>query len=368
MRAKVSFLIVITALFCGNQLHAQSATGYLPAIHNAWTYETTSTLGDSLIAQTVRNDSLAAIIPANGRMAYTIISDDTLFYTLAVADDTLFMQLSGIIDESIIDETLFDLELDITQLIPIAIFGQEIDQPWDILDYQETFTLSDSLKSLVPENITVEDDADLDVQIRGYRTAGASVTTGAGEFDAEIFEVRVDLEMTLYANLPFFGRTAIPLELFDEFPITIAIAPDRGIVRQYNDEYDVYARNESLDLEEYLLTIAASTTEMQSFRTNEPTYVAGDRDGLPGRFTLSQNYPNPFNPVTTISYYIPERTYVSLAVYNILGSKIATLVGTEQAAGSYRVAFDASPHPSGVYFYRLQAGSLSETKRMVLSK
>ena len=80
------------------------------------------------------------------------------------------------------------------------------------------------------------------------------------------------------------------------------------------------------------------------------------------------NYPNPFNPSTTIKYKIKELTLVELKVYDILGEEVISLVNEEQPAGSYEVEFNASKLASGVYFYRLQAGSFVQAKKMMLLK
>ena len=89
---------------------------------------------------------------------------------------------------------------------------------------------------------------------------------------------------------------------------------------------------------------------------------------VPLSFTLEQNYPNPFNPTTTIAYALPAASEVSLTVYDVLGRAVATLVDARQPAGRHEVAFDASPLPSGIYVYRLQAGSFSVAKRLVVLK
>ena len=83
---------------------------------------------------------------------------------------------------------------------------------------------------------------------------------------------------------------------------------------------------------------------------------------------LLQNDPNPFNPSTTIKYPIPELSFIILKVFDVLGNEIETLVDEEKTAGSYDVDFDAVTLPSGIYFYRLQAGSYIETKKMILLK
>ncbi len=92
----------------------------------------------------------------------------------------------------------------------------------------------------------------------------------------------------------------------------------------------------------------------------------------PQAFALSQNYPNPFNPSTVISYQLPVNSQVILKVYNILGQEVATLVNGTQEAGAYTVSFNTNEGTlglsSGVYIYRLQAGSFVSTKKLVLMK
>ena len=85
-------------------------------------------------------------------------------------------------------------------------------------------------------------------------------------------------------------------------------------------------------------------------------------------YSLLNNYPNPFNPVTTIEYLIPDGGLVTLKIYDVLGNEVATLVYEEKPAGDYEVEFFATNLPSGIYFYRLRAGSFAETKKMLLLK
>ncbi len=88
----------------------------------------------------------------------------------------------------------------------------------------------------------------------------------------------------------------------------------------------------------------------------------------PKKFELSQNYPNPFNPTTTISYNIPEASNVKLTIYNLLGQEIKTLVNGFKEAGVHTVNFNASELNSGLYIYKLQAGSYTQTRKMTLIK
>ncbi len=89
---------------------------------------------------------------------------------------------------------------------------------------------------------------------------------------------------------------------------------------------------------------------------------------IPTSIKVEQNFPNPFNPTTTINYQLPVNTFVTLKVYNILGEEVATLVNEEKSAGIYQVKFDGSSLSSGIYFYKLTAGKISEIKKMMLVK
>ena len=89
---------------------------------------------------------------------------------------------------------------------------------------------------------------------------------------------------------------------------------------------------------------------------------------IPLSCILNQNYPNPFNPTTMINYQLAVNTRVTLKVYDILGREVKTLVNERQTAGAHSVTFDASTLSSGVYFYRMQAGSYVNTKKLMVIK
>jgi hypothetical protein len=119
---------------------------------------------------------------------------------------------------------------------------------------------------------------------------------------------------------------------------------------------------------------ADGNNEMLSL-DNDMLYIYGlqrtavDNDvPIPGRQYLAANYPNPFNSMTIIRYSLPEPAEVKIEIYDILGRKVETLVQGEQPAGYLQVIWDASDRSSGLYFYRIQAGDYSETRKMVLLK
>lgn len=103
---------------------------------------------------------------------------------------------------------------------------------------------------------------------------------------------------------------------------------------------------------------------VEKYSTNE----ADEAKQTSKKFELFQNYPNPFNPSTLINYQVPAYGYVSLKVFDIMGREAATLVSRYQESGTYNVTFDGSKLVSGVYFYKLQAGSFVQTKKMILTK
>ncbi len=112
--------------------------------------------------------------------------------------------------------------------------------------------------------------------------------------------------------------------------------------------------------------------DLGALETNYPTDIKSIETTKPDDIHLYQNYPNPFNPVTIIKYSIPERSNVSLTVYDILGSKVTTLINQQQNAGSYKVNFNPSlingGLSSGIYFYTLKTDATLITKKLIYLK
>lgn len=98
------------------------------------------------------------------------------------------------------------------------------------------------------------------------------------------------------------------------------------------------------------------------------TSVNNEEEGKVNSFALSQNYPNPFNPTTTINYSVENAGHVTISVYNLMGQKVAELVNESKAAGSYNVTWNAANAASGMYYYRLESGGQTMTRKMTLIK
>jgi hypothetical protein len=146
------------------------------------------------------------------------------------------------------------------------------------------------------------------------------------------------------------------------------------------DSPQLVLKTDKLALGEYQLTavVADSFSSSQatwSIKISSLSSVEADGKDIPKEYQLFQNYPNPFNPSTTIRYSLPKAANVSLRIFNTLGQEVALLLNEQKVAGYYQVQWNASV-PSGMYFYRLQAGDAStgsargfvDTRKMILLK
>ena len=121
------------------------------------------------------------------------------------------------------------------------------------------------------------------------------------------------------------------------------------------------------------IRLQSSVLSLWTAIINNPVGVEPVSTEIPSSYKLEQNYPNPFNPVTSINFDIPSvngnaAQDVSIKIYDILGNETAVIVNGKLAPGSYKYEWDATLAPSGVYFYKMQAGDFSETKKMILTK
>lgn len=107
-------------------------------------------------------------------------------------------------------------------------------------------------------------------------------------------------------------------------------------------------------------------SSVQEIRTSLATSI--ESEALPSNYSMDQNYPNPFNPSTTINYALPKAERVSITVFNMIGQKVAVLIDKRQEAGFHTITFNASDLASGMYIYRIKAGSFSQIKKLTLIK
>jgi len=165
-----------------------------------------------------------------------------------------------------------------------------------------------------------------------------------------------------------FGMAGVARLNSDGTPDTTFAAGGKIIVNLNNDSGTHYI-TKCIPLQNGDILVAGSDGDFLIAKlTQNPTGIDDDNFNQPDKFVLHQNYPNPFNPSTTIKFQIPESGFISLKVYDILGNELTTLVNEEKPSGSYEVEFNAVELSSGIYFYKLQASSFVETKKMILIK
>ncbi len=140
---------------------------------------------------------------------------------------------------------------------------------------------------------------------------------------------------------------------------------------------DTMYTDEAIDLgQEYFYRLAAfdhAGNKSDYSQAMSVTLAIDPVSLIPDVFALHQNYPNPFNPVTQIRYDLPEDSYVSITIYDIMGRNIKSLVNTDQTAGYRSIRWNATnnlgePVSAGMYIYMIQAGEFRQTKKMVLLK
>ncbi len=135
------------------------------------------------------------------------------------------------------------------------------------------------------------------------------------------------------------------------FPIEIFLAPNVGIIKAIGR----WSSGETL-----------YTSQLTKFTPGAVVKVSDEFLPLVKEYALHQNYPNPFNPTTSIEFALPKSTFVTLQICDVLGRQVAQLVNEKFEAGTYKTQWDARGLASGVYFYRIVAGSFLETKKMLL--
>jgi len=169
--------------------------------------------------------------------------------------------------------------------------------------------------------------------------------------------------------LPVDGATKYRLQISDKVYFTEDL-----IVYDVDTITNIFHTPPPLEPDEsYYWQVYSMTDEYQGPKSEYRRFVTPALTGvtdveLPNRFALNQNYPNPFNPATTISYSIAKSSEVVIKLFNIQGKEIATLINDQQPQGNYKIDFDASQLSSGVYYYQINAGNFTETKKMVFLK
>ncbi len=284
----------------------------------------------------------------------------------------------------------------------IGQFSNQIIYEGDTLNYIDN--LSDYIFSIIYDNYNYVDSVLLADSIA---TEFAGNTTSAAYYE-KLWELTKSFTIPLFKNASYkltcliytawvnAGSVVVPVELtsFTATSISDGVRLNWATATETNNSgFEVQRKLENTDWERIgFVEGHGTTTEKQTYQyTDQIDDVQStsikyrlkqiDFDGsyeysdevlvdvpLPLEFALHQNFPNPFNNSTVINYSISQEGIVSLTVYNIIGEEVTELVNDLKQTGNYKVSFDATSLPSGIYFYKLQAGSFIETKKMVLLK
>jgi hypothetical protein len=167
-------------------------------------------------------------------------------------------------------------------------------------------------------------------------------------------------------------RTTIDLKRFPKAAVSNHVGvfrrdtPNDGMFEQLPADYD--EANHTITFFTHATGAAAEFIVADTAELPAVVEVEDERNDPPTSYSLERNYPNPFNPTTTIEFSLPEATTARVAIYDMLGREVAVLADGRMTAGAHSVEFDASALSSGVYFYRLEAGSFNAVKKMALMK
>jgi hypothetical protein len=189
-------------------------------------------------------------------------------------------------------------------------------------------------------------------------TGGLDITHYSDSLQAGSPTNNTDKMLYVYANLTTPSTFSTPEQFSEHLPGWSARGYIPAMIELYNTS-DVGVAWVGLD---------GSNKRVYWDRYLAVTGVTKNQNEVPGSFALRQNYPNPFNPSTKIEFSLPKDEFVSIKVFDILGREVSVLLSKNMKAGSYDVQFDAGKLSSGVYFYRMEAGSFTETKKMMLIK
>ncbi len=228
---------------------------------------------------------------------------------------------------------------------------------------------------------TVVGDSTQYIQIHALTTIGSKIFAGT---DQGVFLSTNDGVSWSSAS------TGIPLNEFQQFPAVgclvaagtnlfagmngevpggVYLSTNSGASWTWTDSGAVGIHVTSLVVSgNYIYAVSETGLWKRSLSNMGVAAVAERNAGAPKAFALGQNYPNPFNPTTNISFTLPEQSFVSLKVYDIVGREVATLVNGEQTPGYKSVTWNASNVPSGMYFYRLQTKEFTQTRKLLLLK
>ncbi len=312
---------------------------------------TPTTFGES-VTQTLTISNVGTL----DLMIFDITSDDTLFTT----DFTTMITLAPEASE----------DIEVTYLTPADSLGFGIMSILHIINNSDAADRQVSMQVLSVPDISVEPTI-LDFGTLEYGQTDTTLSftiTNTGTEDLKVkIEASGDDPATAFDwNPPMTGLTTMLMG--ESQTIDVSISADASAGNTYTGILEIWRSNLTGDAD-----IELDETVSLSVVIGEPTGVKSSSVEIPSEFKLNQNYPNPFNPTTTISFDVAAHGLVKLAIYNLLGEKVATLSNEILPPGSYQSVWNGADEsgelmPSGIYFYRMSTSRAILTQKMVLLK
>jgi hypothetical protein len=289
------------------------------------------------------------IIPLIGRfhppIGYDLPADNYALYLSNFTSANSYVLLLS--DSTIYNYRRFDADNNETDLLNYSENGIGISNPDPVNKTVnlETVVLKDTISEKVFLTTNIVLSAGDSIKVREVNRNNLLLNNYS---DAMSYDLHI--RIASFNGQKIFEHSAIPMEQNS----------GHQIVPDWND-----LQNEPVKI---LIDLGNDGTIDDSiFVKNQATNVEDEGSLItPDEYNLAQNYPNPFNPTTTITFTLPKQDLVVLKVYNILGQEVATLINEVRNAGRYSKIFDASQLPSGVYIYKLTAGSFTESRKMIL--
>ncbi len=276
---------------------------------------------------------------------------DSIFVNLENNVASKYLSFLSNIDTSIFNDTAFISYLkELEDWYPVYQFSDGIKKQYSIFSKDTTITFDSK-------------QFPIRIEFFGKQENDETLATEIGEFECKKFVI--SFRLSYLVDMSPFPTLAIPLLTV---PDSVWIAPEKWIVKEFTPSIVLDLTNIGGGM--------YSVPGFQKISISEIKTALDDEQIVVSEFNLEQNYPNPFNPSTVIRYSIPRSirrgehsvSPTTLKVYNILGNEVATLVNEHKSTGNYSVKFDAYNLASGIYLYKLNYGSFSQTKKMLLIK
>ncbi len=349
-------------------MYAQNASDYFPSQPGyKWYYESVplDSLNNPVNAQKFFSiDSFAIVAPYQGKNANIVLSKtgpqitinfqpytDSIYYNFDASNGFEYF------DPELVAGMLGNV--DSTLGINFFNFFNSL-KGWYSY-YRMVSNVNTSYPIFTKDTMVIVNSIELPIrfQLIGKRLEDENINTAIGNFDCKKFLLERRLSYLIWI-FPYPEPLPVPILSVDE---TVWLAPENWEVKSYIPSTNVD-----------LFVLGIPKFNIPGLETNIilPITNINDERFTINNFELYQNYPNPFNPSTNIKYSIDQAGFVSLKVYNYLGQEMETLENEFKPAGSYVVsynpAFNNKNPASGIYFYQLKVGDLSQEKKMILLK